>query len=103
MPLARFDPAPLPVAATRVPAPAGIVAADSGTDARTDSGHARKDRQMPTKIAQAKTPAQRKQVAQQVLRLRKAGTPWDGPNGIVAQGFVSGAPQGRQLLRTFNL
>lgn len=60
---------------------------------------------MPTikTLAAAKTDAQRKQVAQNILRLRKAGTSWDGADGIVSQGIVSGAPQGRALLRKYNL
>lgn len=56
-----------------------------------------------TRIADAKTDAARKAVAKQVLKLRRAGVAWDGADGIVAQGFVSGAPQGRALLRKYGL
>jgi hypothetical protein len=58
---------------------------------------------MPAKkilpYSQCTTEAQRKALATAILRMREDGTPWDGPNGIVAAGLVSGAPQGRALLR----
>lgn len=56
-----------------------------------------------TRIADAKTDAQRKAVAKAILKLRRAGVAWDGAEGIVAQGYVSGAPQGRALLRKYEL
>ncbi len=55
----------------------------------------------PKSLRECKTDAQRKALAAKVLRMREDGTPWDGPNGIVAQGIVNGAPQGRALLRAF--
>jgi hypothetical protein len=55
----------------------------------------------PKTLKDCKTDAQRKALAAKILRMREDGTPWDGPNGIVAQGIVSGAPQGRALLRAF--
>jgi hypothetical protein len=55
----------------------------------------------PKSLAACKTDADRKALAKKILAMREDGTPWDGPNGIVAQGIVSGAPQGRALLRTF--
>lgn len=54
-----------------------------------------------TKFAACTTDAQRTKLAAQILRLRENGVAWDGTDGIVAQGFVSGAPQGRALLRQY--
>jgi hypothetical protein len=55
----------------------------------------------PKTLKDCKTDVQRKALAARILKMREDGTPWDGPNGIVAQGIVSGAPQGRALLRAF--
>lgn len=68
--------------------------------------------EMPSSTKQSSTrstPAERKaataerKLAERILRMRKAGTAWDGENGIVAQGLVSGAPKGRALLRKYGL
>lgn len=55
----------------------------------------------PKNLADCKTDAQRKALAQRIAKMRADGTPWDGKDGIVAQGIVSGAPQGRALLREY--
>lgn len=55
----------------------------------------------PKTLKDCKTDAQRKALAARILKMREDGVPWDGATGIVAQGIVSGAPQGRALLRAF--
>ena len=62
---------------------------------------------MPT--APKTTPAERKALAAEkakavrIAKLRASGVSWDGEQGIVAQGLVKTAPQGRALLRKHGL
>jgi hypothetical protein len=56
-----------------------------------------------TRYSEAKTEIEREQLAHQIARLCLDGVPWDGVGGIVAMGYVSGATQGRELLRKFCL
>jgi hypothetical protein len=45
--------------------------------------------------------AQRKKLAGQIVRLKKQGVKWDGPDGICEQVGISSALQGRDLLREY--
>jgi hypothetical protein len=58
---------------------------------------------MATEYMQATTEEARRALANKIADLRQAGVRWDGPGGIVARGLVSGATQGRKLLRHFRL
>jgi hypothetical protein len=69
-----------------------------------------RERPSPTRWARGTTrymrdtsDAGRRALAREIAELRKAGVPWDGIEGIVARGLVSGAPQGRALMRRYGL
>jgi hypothetical protein len=49
----------------------------------------------------APTAAERKALAQKIIKLREAGTKWDGDGGICDQVGISGALVGRKLMREF--
>lgn len=52
----------------------------------------------------ASSEAEREALAHKIAQLRLAGTPWDGPGGIVdSLRLVSSATQGRALLRKYGL
>jgi hypothetical protein len=59
---------------------------------------------MSTEYTTAGSDAEREALAYKIARLRLAGTPWDGPGGIVdSLRLVSSATQGRALLRRYRL
>jgi hypothetical protein len=59
---------------------------------------------MSTEYVKAGSDAEREALAHKIARLRLAGTPWDGPGGIVdSLRLVSSATQGRALLRKYRL
>jgi hypothetical protein len=47
------------------------------------------------------TGAERRKLAQRVVKLREQGVKWDGDDGICQQLGLKGAPQGRKLMREF--
>jgi hypothetical protein len=48
------------------------------------------------------TDRQKEQLAKRVIKLRQAGTPWDGDEGIIQQEeYISSAGVGRKLLREY--
>jgi hypothetical protein len=59
---------------------------------------------MSTEYMRATSEAEREALAHKIARRRLAGTPWDGPGGIVdSLRLVSSATQGRALLRKYGL
>jgi uracil-DNA glycosylase len=59
---------------------------------------------MSTEYMRATSEAEREALAHKIARLRLAGTPWDGPGGIVdSLRLVSSATQARALLRKYGL
>ena len=59
---------------------------------------------MSTEYMRGRSDAEREALAHKIARLLLAGTPWDGPGGIVdSLRLVSSATQGRALLRKYGL
>ena len=59
---------------------------------------------MSTEYMRGRSVAEREALAHKIARLLEAGTPWDGPGGIVdSLRLVSSATQGRALLRKYRL
>ena len=56
---------------------------------------------MTTDYMRSTGDAERLKLAERIAVLRSRGVAWDGPDGIVANGLVSSARQGRALLRRY--
>jgi hypothetical protein len=48
---------------------------------------------------QTRTADRNRSLALEIKRLREAGVPWDGPDGVCARVGIKGAQEGRQILR----